>query len=312
MDLRIFLIVTLLLSVPALSFAQEKVLDRSAKKAPGWINGVERNYLIVSTTAPDIEKAKEKILLSIREQIVRSVAVKVQSTVSVQVQETVLNGQVKQFLETTGVNTLTKTGNVPYLNEISLSNANEYYWVKKQNKKTKEIIVEYHVKYPFSELQLKRLVTAFQEADAKMSAQLDSLCDVTDAIGTTEEIAENIVALQALYKSFDDSRKDKAQNCVNAYRKLYSYISLETTAEAEGEISYAMMLNGKKITTRQKPRISSNCASNLQLRNRSDGASITYKTPGCYADSENYIEVSYNFGGKMILQRFNFAVKESE
>ncbi len=310
--MRKFLIVTILLFVPALSFAQEKVLDRSAKKAPGWINGVERNYLIVSATAPDIEQAKEKVLLSIREQIVRSVAVKVQSTVSVQVQETMLNGQVKQFLETTGVNTLTKTGNVPYLNEISLSNANEYYWVKKQNKKTKEITVEYHVKYPFSELQLKRLVTAFQEADAALTARLDSLCDAVEAVGTTEEIAANIAELQALYKSFDDSRKDKAQNCTNAYRKLYSYISLEATAQAEGKISYTIMLNGKKITTLQKPRISSNCAGNLQLKNRSDGASITYKTPGCYADTENYIEVNYNFGGKMILQRFNFTVKESE
>ncbi|MDR3180639.1 MAG: plethodontid receptivity factor PRF, partial [Prevotellaceae bacterium] len=147
-NLKYFFVCAVLAVLSTACAAQVKVIDKSAKKAPAWVNGIEKNFLIVSATANDVEEAKEKILNSLREQIVHAVAVNVQSSAAINVQETALNGKVRQFLETTGSTIHTKSGNVPFLNEIALSNAVDYYWEKQQDKKTKAVTVIYHVKYP--------------------------------------------------------------------------------------------------------------------------------------------------------------------
>jgi hypothetical protein len=291
--------------------AQIKVIEKSARKAPAWVNGIEKNFLIVSATARDVEEAKEKILNSIREQIVHAVAVNVQSSAAMNVQETVLDGKVRQFLETTGTTIHTKSGNVPFLNEIALSNAVDYYWEKQQDKKTKAVTILYHVKYPFPEIELQQLVFEFKEADEKMTAQLTALCESIETTGNVEDIGKNIIALQELQKLFDDGRKNQAGACITNYRNLYTYISLEEREHPTGNLSYQLMLNGKPAVTIQKPRVKSNCADNIKIKLHDNGsADIGYQIDGCYAGSDNYIEVTYNFGGKNVTQKFFFTVKE--
>jgi hypothetical protein len=291
--------------------AQVKVIEKSTKKTPAWVNGVEKNFLIVSATAWDVEEAKEKILNSIREQVVHAVAVNVQSSAAINVQETTLDGKVRQFLETTGTTIHTKSGNVPFLNEIALSNAVDYYWEKQRDKKTKAVTVVYHVKYPFPEIQLQQLVFEFKEADEKLTAQLATLCESMDTITNVEEIGKNIVALQQLQKIFDDGRKNQTTACINNYRNLYTYISLEESAHDTGNLSCQLMLNGKPAVTIQKPRVKSNCADITGVKSHNNGnIDISYQTDGCYADERNYIEVTYNLGGKNVMQKFFFTVKE--
>jgi hypothetical protein len=291
--------------------AQVKVLEKSAKKAPAWVNGIEKNFLIVSATAGDVEEAKEKILHSLREQIVQAVAVNVQSSAAVNVQETMLNGKVRQFLETTGTTIQTRSGNVPFLSEIALSNAVDYYWEKQQNRKTKAVTVLYHVKYPFPEIQLQQLVFEFKRADGKLTAQLTALCESIDTIRNMEGISKNITALQQLQKLFDDGRKEQAAACIANYRNLYTYASLEESAHHTGSLSYQLMLSGKPAVTIQTPRVKSNCADNIRVKTYDNGsADISYQTDGCYADLDNYIEVTYTFGGKHVAQKFFFTVNE--
>jgi hypothetical protein len=291
--------------------AQVKVIEKSTKKTPAWVNGVEKNFLIVSATAKDVEEAKGKILNSIREQVVHAVAVNVQSSAAVNVQETVLDGKVRQFLETTGTTIQTQSKRVPFLSEIALSNAVDYYWEKLQDKKTKAVTVAYHVKYPFPDIQLQQLVFEFKEADEKMTAQLTALCESRDTIANVEDIGKNIVALQQLQKMFDDGRKDQAAACINNYRNLYTYISLEESAHRTGALSCQLTLNGKPAVTLQKPRVKSNCADNIRIKSHSNGSvDISYQTEGCYADEDNYIEVTYNFGGQHVTQKFFFTIKE--
>ncbi|MDR2449167.1 MAG: hypothetical protein LBD52_04330 [Prevotellaceae bacterium] len=291
--------------------AQIKVIEKSAKKAPAWVNGVEKNFLIVSATAQDVEAAKEKILNSIREQVVHAVAVNVKSAAAINVQETVLDGKVRQFLETTGTTIYTKSGNVPFLSEIALSNAVDYYWEKQQNKKTKAVTIAYHVKYPFPEIQLQQLVFEFKEADEKMTAQLTALCESAGDITNVEDIGKNITALQQLQKFFDDGRKEQAAACVANYRNLYTCVSLEESGRHAGHLSYRLMLGGKPAVAIQKPRVKSNCADNISVKTYDNGsAGISYQTGGCYAGLDNYIEVTYNFGGKNVSQKFFFTVEE--
>jgi hypothetical protein len=310
-NLKYLFVCAVLVACTTACTAQIKVIEKSAKKAPAWVNGVEKNFLIVSATAQNVEAAKEKILNSIREQVVHAVAVNVKSSAAINVQETVLDGKVRQFLETTGTTIHTKSGNVPFLSEIALSNAVDYYWEKQRDKKTKVVTVAYHVKYPFPEIQLQQLVFEFKEADEKMTAQLTGLCESLDAVKDMEEIGKNIVALQQLQKIFDDGRKEQAAACITNYRNLYTYVSLEESEHHTGHLSYQLMLSGKPAVTIQKPRVKSNCADNIKVKSHDNGATdISYQTDGCYADLDNYIEVTYNFGGKNVTQKFFFTVKE--
>jgi hypothetical protein len=289
--------------------AQVKVVEKSAKKAPGWVNGVEKNFLIVSASAGDVEAAKEKILNSIREQIVHAVAVNVQSEAAISVQETVLNGKVRRFLETTGTTIQTRAGRVPFLNEIALSNAVDYYWEKQQDRKTKAVTVLYHIKYPFPEIQLQELVYDFKEADGKLTAQLTELCESVDTIRDMDGIGKNIAALQQLQKLFDDGRSEQAGACIANYRSLYALATLEETAHQAGSLTSQLLLGGKPATTIQTPRVKSNCADIVKVKIHAGGsAEVSYQTAGCYADLENYIELSYHFGGKNITQKFFFTL----
>jgi hypothetical protein len=317
-SLKYLFVCAVLVAYATACTAQIKIVEKSAKRAPAWVNGIEKNFLIVSATARTVEEAKEKILNSIREQIVHAVAVNVQSSAAINVRETISDGKVRQFLETTGTTIQTKSGNVPFLSEIALSNAVDYYWEKQRDKKTKAETIAYHVKYPFPDIQLQQLVFEFKEADDRMTAQLTALCESLGTITNVEDIGKNIIALQQLQKLFDDGRKDQAGACIANYRNLYTYISLEELAQDKPtapdklhNLSCQLMLNGKPAVTLQKPRVKSNCAGHISVRTHDNGsADISFQTDGCYADEDNYIEVTYNFGGKNMTQKFFFTIKE--
>ena len=54
--------------------AQTKVVERSAKKVPGWLNTAVEDYLVVSVTAGSLAEGQTKALTEITERIIQSVA----------------------------------------------------------------------------------------------------------------------------------------------------------------------------------------------------------------------------------------------
>lgn len=56
------------------SNAQTKVIERSAKKLPAWMNTAVDDYLIVSVTANSLAEAQAKVMDEITERIIRAVA----------------------------------------------------------------------------------------------------------------------------------------------------------------------------------------------------------------------------------------------
>ena len=61
---------------------------------------------------------------------------------------------------------MTEAGQLPYLNDITLSNAEAVYWERIYSKKTKTYRYEYSVLYPFPEQTRRQLIEAFVAADA--------------------------------------------------------------------------------------------------------------------------------------------------
>mgnify|MGYP007007667448 CR=1 FL=1 len=51
--------------------AQTKVVERSAKKVPGWLNTAVEDYLVVSVTAGSLAEGQTKALTEITERIIQ-------------------------------------------------------------------------------------------------------------------------------------------------------------------------------------------------------------------------------------------------
>ena len=54
--------------------AQTKVMEKSAKKVPGWMNTAVDDYLIVSVTVGSLAEGQSKVLQEITERIIQAVA----------------------------------------------------------------------------------------------------------------------------------------------------------------------------------------------------------------------------------------------
>ncbi len=119
------------------AFAQPKVVDKSGKK-PSWVNGLEKEYIIVVGSGSTIDEAQKSALMLIKENIVLSVADNVKAKSEVKKEESSYNNSVSTFLEKYTSQVTSESGKVPYLQGISLANANQYYWEKQYDKSTKE------------------------------------------------------------------------------------------------------------------------------------------------------------------------------
>ena len=75
--------------------AQTKVVERSAKKVPGWLNTAVEDYLVVSVTAGSLAEGQTKALTEITERIIQSVA----SNVTVSKKNTLSEVNVNGIIE---------------------------------------------------------------------------------------------------------------------------------------------------------------------------------------------------------------------
>ncbi|MDY3070332.1 MAG: hypothetical protein SOR57_11940 [Parabacteroides sp.] len=291
---------------PILLSAQWKAVEKSRKEQPVWVGGAERNYLIVSVEAPTIELAKEKLLLSLKEQIVSSIATHITSQTTQQRQELV-SGTSRDYSENTTSVITSKVSHIPFVSEISLSKAYDFYWVKLYNKKTKEYKYEYHVKYRFTDFELADLVNQFHEREKQLNERLVEYSELLEQITSVEEIDRTLNELKAFLTEFDvdDSRRSQTEQLSNSYRQLYNYIRIQREDSSEEKcIRFCLYLKGNPICSTQKPQLRANCANRLSYDVDGNSYSVKYDDSGCYSDDENFIEVRFRFGNKIVSQKF--------
>ena len=132
--------------------AQTKVMEKSAKKVPGWMNTAVDDYLIVSVTVGSLAEGQSKVLQEITERIIQAVANNVSVSKENVLSEVNTDGNIESsdaFMQVSKM----KSANLPFLKGISLSNVEEIYWEKVQDKSTKKEYYNYSVKYPFSKAE---------------------------------------------------------------------------------------------------------------------------------------------------------------
>ena len=302
-------LVPLLLVVSAQ--AQTKVLDKSARKAPEWIDGSRADYIITTATDGELEAAKQRALDNVRKYIIESVAQNVTSTSEGAVSQQTVNDQIVNFLDEYKSSYQTQAASVPFLKGISASRVEEYYWEKRQDKASGAITYVYSILYPFPGVELKSLVHEFQKRDKEMYGIYERLNAGIDGVNSVEEIDRAVAELNPVINYlFDDVRKGQAKTLQNSYRSLYDRITFATLLNVPGAYTFNLLLDGRPITTSQRISLKSDCATRLAAEPKAEGIVVTYDYSGCAWDEENGVTAGFRFGGKSVPHKFFFTIKK--
>lgn len=283
----------------------QKVVESSQRNAPKWINGTEPGYLIVSADAGDIDTAKDKILSKLKGMIAQSVASRIMSESTLKTTETSSNNQAGNYRQDYESIITSKAANIPFINEISLSKANEFYWEKTYHKKSKETVVHYHIKYPFSDMELKNMVLDFIQHEAELDARIKKYNDDLSQISSVEFIDKTLNDLRAFLQEFtkEDPRYAQIEQLLNNYRKCYKNIIIEEVDNQEGMVSVRLMLNQRAIRCSQNPKITSNCANQFNPSYDEELLIVKFNDFDCYQDDSNYIDIRFRFGNEFISKK---------
>lgn len=280
--------------------AQTKVIEKSAKKVPGWLNTAVDGYLVVTVTANSLAEAQTKAQAEITERIIQAVASNVSVSKKNVLSEVNTDGNIESTDAFTQVSKI-KSANLPFLKGISLSNVEEIYWEKIQDKATKKESYNYSVKYPFSRLEQRRLIAEFEALDAEKVAQYKVLEQKINEIESVDEIKQAVAELNTLSEYFfDDVRLSQVKGLIGRYNQLYDALSVTGTFLEGGKYQCQVLLDGSPVRVSAKPKVTSNCAGQISVRPSDGMFVISYNAEDCLPEEENFLNISLNVGGKRL------------
>lgn len=272
--------------------AQEKVLDKSLKKAPPWVNTMENNYLIGFSSSAELNDAQLNALNHIKEQIVNSIAVNVNTNYSILDLETFKNNDFNHFSEFSSQISISSV-NVPYLKGISLSKAADFYWEKVKNTSNNEVFFRYYIKYPFSNHDLNLLIREFKERDRSFEMKLDEIITNIDSFSTLEQLDNYVKELEILGEYFVDSRSIKVNLAIQKCISIFSNIEYVLNNNKLGVIDFSLRYGKREIAISKAPKFISGCATLSKFTWGSSGNVIEYDFDDCLPNYHNDIYLSY-------------------
>lgn len=280
--------------------AQTKVVEKSAKKVPEWLNTATEGYLVVSVRANSLAEGQTKALTEITERIIQSVASNVTVSKKNVLSEVNVNGSIESSDAFTQVSKI-KSANLPFLKGISLSNAEEIYWEKVRDKATGKEHYDYSVKYPFSRSEQRKLIVEFEALDAEKVARYEALEQKINSIESVDEIGQAITELNTLSGYFfDDVRLSQVEGLTTRYKQLYDALSLTGTFLENGKYQCQVLLDGNPVRVATKPKVTSNCAGQIGVRPADGMFVISYDAEDCLPEEENFLNISLVAGGKRL------------
>lgn len=303
------LIIALSLMLPLCTLAQKKgfkLVEKSGEK-PEWVGkGSVKDFIIVQSDKPTIDEAKADAMQKVRAEIASSVATNVMRTVNSYTQKTIEDGNATTNA-TMSIESTSKIAKMPAIQGVSITKAETYQELFK-NKKTGEEYYNLYVKYPFSQFDLVELVTAYEKNEREIDDKIAGYEDGLDNIESVEQVDAAIVALGALSKELgsDDARVDRISGISNRYIAIYDNIIIDIVNNVKGQLTVRLVYNGKTITTSQKPRVSSNCAAQFNVKNDDNNVIVNYNADYCYDQDDNYVEIRFRFGSKFVKEKAYF------
>ena len=291
--------------------AQEKVIDKSAKKRPVWASGSAQDYIIGFATAGDLETAKNQALEDVRKQIIRAVAENLSFASEGSTKQKMENSDITVFVDQFDSRYKTQAATLPYITGISSSKIEESYWEKLQDKQTKAISYLYSVKYPLPPGELRKMILAFEKQDREMYQKFTELEKQFGQISSLEQIEGRIIELNPLVEYFfDDVRKGAARSLQQRYRDLYKNVSFKVFSNKLGEHRFGLVLNGQPISTSQRIQVKSDDIYDVTVEPTGDEIVVKYQFDGAEYDRMNEVTVNVRIGGKAVPHKFTFMVRK--
>ncbi len=295
---RCLVLLSALLLTVSVADAQTKVLEKSSKKVPEWLGTAPDEYLIVSVVASSLGEAQTKTQEEIVERIITAVATNVNVSTRNEMSEENYNGDIVSKEKYARLSQM-KTANLPFIKDVSMSEVEDVYWVKLQDKKTKKEYYEYSVKYPFPDRKRKQLIAEFERIDAEKNAQYKALEQKINAIEDIDEIKAGIMQLESLEAYFfDDVRLSQAKGLKARYKDLYNNISVTGMFVSPGKYQCQVLLNGFPVKVSATPKVTSNCAGQLGVSPADGAFVVTYDAVDCLPEEENIIKILFKINGK--------------
>ena len=290
------------------TFADTKVIEKSAKKAPEWLYSATDGFIVVTVEASNLGDAQQRALQLVTERIILSVATSVSVSQDNEISSVSTDGSVAEKESFKQVSRM-KSANLPFLKGISPSKIKDIYWIKLQDKATKAEHYEYSVKYPYSKAEQLQLVDEFERLDASKNQEYETLKNKLDNIESIEEIKQGILQLNSLKEYFfDNVRLSQVNALTEQYKALYNAITLSGKLSEAGKYEIQMLLNGKPVKVATVPTVTSNCASQIKVVPSGKKFIVTYDAIDCLGDEENFINVQFRINGKRIESKFYFQV----
>lgn len=301
----------LLLSVTV--SAQDKIVERSAKKAPAWIGTANPDSFTVSATDATLDGAQHKCMADIKQNIITTIAANITSEEKYKASQ-ITENELMTVLEDYSSDVKTQGAILPFLTGISISNATDIYWEKHYVKNEKRYYYIYHIQYPFTKAERTKWTNEFLRLDG---AQYDKYLQLKQQFNTftnVEFIERAIGELETLGGYFfDRTRRNEVKTLQQNYSALYGNITISPISAALGEYRFCMLIDNRAVTTSKQAKIKSEYATNVIVKQNDDKTYVvTYNHEYCTDEDDNTIDISYLFGGRNLKHTIFFDVRENK
>lgn len=290
--------------------AQFKVTEQSGKK-PDWTMSVEHGWIIGIGNGPTIEIAKDEALVNVKAQIVSSVADFISAS-STSKSEEITVDKFSQFYQSYSEVVTTQSGKRDYLQGVSAAKAEDYYWEKSTDKKSKEVRYQYFIKYPFTKFDLEELIADFRAKDEQLTQEMNEALNLLNDFISIEQIQQSQSQLGKLMEIFIDERKAKCQTGIEKSKALLASAYIANAGSELGMVRYSLKIGEKAVSCAKKPTINSSCA---RIGDRKLGeviCEVSYFYDECYDEPGNNIKVVYSFSNTKAEKEFYFDVAEDK
>lgn len=304
---KIALLATLLLSAQTAEAHKEKIVEQSNETRPEWIGHTTSTTIAITEVAPTLAEAQERAINSIRQHIINSVAVNISANELLFTRQISQNGTHNITHDYTSA-IRSEAAKLPFVSNISLSNASDIYWVRIYSKTSKEYRYEYSVCYPFDKATRTELVNSFLAIDNAKYKELVRLREGVATITNLDEIALAINSLDELHNYFfDETRRNEASTIKKNYLALYPQIGIEIEEEEAGKCIYSLRIAGRRVTTSIPVRLRSESAIEMTVKAlEGNRYQLTYNPEYASRQDINTIEIIYPFGAVKVARTITF------
>ena len=296
----------LAVTLPAMA-QKDKVVEASRKERPSWIGTFNQSSITVTEVGPELSKVSEKALSSIYQHIINSIAVNITSNEKL-LSKSVSYDNIHSVMSDYTSVLMSEAAKIPFISNISLTNATDIYWEKIYSRKDNSYRYEYSVQYPFDDITRRNLVAEFVAIDNAKMNELKTLQEGLKTFTNLDDIGRVVNSLDVLYSYFFDStRRNETEALKRNYLALYSQIHIEIESERSGECIFALRLDDRNVTTSVPARLRSESALNMSVA-PIEGNRYVLRYDASYASTRdiNTIEIIYLFGARRVEKTIHF------